>query len=140
MAPLGALILGVLILLILNAVKTVASFYGDDESLDCRPGGAELARAAGFFFVCVPLRMLLAAYSPHLPAEVFAIGAMGFLGSYLSGSRVGFFGGTAWWRDIRPLHALMYAAAFAAKSAGGDPAPALYIDIFIGLASRLFLA
>jgi len=81
-----------------------------------------------FWLVCIPLRLYLASLGDRAWLRVFAA-AVGL--TWLSGepkTKIGFFGGPAWWADQRPLHGALWMTY--AVTGSSD---ALYLDALVGV-------
>lgn len=85
-----------------------------------------------FWGVCIPLRILLAhvAMKGSKPLRAAAVVVAGrWLLGYES-SHVGFFGGRAWWRELRKTHGVLW-GLYALTGSG----PWLAIDVGVGVTS-----
>lgn len=92
---------------------------------------------------CIPVRLLLAGftykidekYLPYLSIVLFAIG-VSFIYLYITNSRLKApeAGGETWWKNIRPIHGMMYlAAALYAMKKNRAAALILAVDVVFGL-------
>ena len=106
-----------------------------------------LGRAWGFFLVCIPVRLLIAGVTlsirePLLASPFLLVGGSFFL-QWLKGKEVGFFGGPAYWRDARILHAYLWTSAGVCILVGGElvklASGLLFLDTFVGVFIRLAL-
>ena len=87
----------------------------------------KVARAVLFWGACIPLRLYLARQGNNVYLRAGAgVVAYRWL-SGLEASRVGVFGGPAWWAGERPLHGLLW-GAYAVL--GSDTF--LYTDVALG--------
>jgi hypothetical protein len=98
-----------------------------------------------FLIGCIPVRLLLAGltykisekYLPYLSGLFFAIG-ISFIYLYLSGSRLKApeAGGETWWKNLRPIHGMLYITAgiYALKKSRAA-ALILITDVVLGLSA-----
>lgn len=90
-------------------------------------------RALLFWTVCIPTRLLIARYADLIPYG--SLVAAGIGGYWLMGSEqsdVGFFGGRATWKDLRPLHGALWIGYAATENRNF-----LYADAALGIAHML---
>ena len=96
-----------------------------------------------FLLACIPARLLLAGltykindkYLPYLSMVFFAIG-ISFVYLYLSNSRLKApeAGGETWWKNLRPIHGMLYiTAGIYALKKSRTAAIILIIDVIFGL-------
>ena len=96
-----------------------------------------------FLLACIPTRLLLAGltykindkYLPYLSIVFFAIG-ISFVYLYLSNSRLKApeAGGETWWKNLRPIHGMLYiTAGIYALKKSRTAAIILIIDVIFGL-------
>lgn len=73
-------------------------------------------RVVLFLAWCIPIRLSMAALAYYIKNSWgqmamgligLAIG-LGFISAFLRGNMTGFFGGNAWWHNVRLVHAFMY--------------------------------
>lgn len=101
-----------------------------------------------FLLVCIPLRIVLAVIAKVLPVYYlpiigipFLIFGIGTLYLYLTGTRTtggGAFGGVLWWKDMRPIHGILY-LSFAILAFLRYPYAwiLLAVDVLVGLVGFL---
>ena len=101
-----------------------------------------------FLLVCIPLRIVLAGIAKVLPVYYlpimglpFLIFGIGALYMYLTDTRTtggGAFGGVLWWKDMRPIHGLLY-LSFAILAFLRYPHAwiLLAVDVLVGLVGFL---
>jgi hypothetical protein len=125
---------------------------------------SSLNRQILFLIGCIPARLLLvvvAIYlqknkmeivnSKHLPynymnnyireiniKNIFSVICIligfGFLSTFISNRKIGFFGGNAWWSNLRPIHGINFIMFGVFSIQGYSWAPIiLVLDIIIGL-------
>lgn len=98
-----------------------------------------------FLFGCIPVRLLIAAltykidekYLPYLAVVFLAIG-ISFIYLYLSNSRLKApeAGGETWWKNLRPIHGMLYiTAGIYALKKSRTAAILLVVDVIFGLAA-----
>jgi len=96
-----------------------------------------------FLVGCIPIRVLLALltykinekYLPYL-AVVFIVVGLSFISLYLTDSRLEApeAGGNTWWRNLRPIHGMLYiTAGIYALKKDRTSALILLIDVMFGL-------
>ena len=79
-----------------------------------------------FITVCIPLRLYLASLEDRWWLRGFAAVVSYRWLTGLNDSRVGFFGGPAWWAWKRPMHGVLWGL----YAATGDSLP-LYADVLL---------
>lgn len=92
-------------------------------------------RAALFWGLCIPVRILIALYAAHGDRVLLRVLAAIVGTRWLAGAEsalIGMFGGHAWWREERTGHGLLWAA----YAITGD-ARALGLDVGMGAANWL---
>jgi hypothetical protein len=73
-------------------------------------------RALLFLLVCIPVRLSFVyisktfthKYAQILMGIIGLIIGIGFVNSFITNAEVGFFGGKAWWHNLRIIHAFNY--------------------------------
>ena len=101
-----------------------------------------------FLLVCIPLRVLIVYIAKITPNKYlpiigvpFLIFGLGALYLYLSETRTtggGAFGGVLWWKDVRPIHALLYLSfAILAFLRYTNAWILLAVDVLVGLVGFL---
>lgn len=94
-----------------------------------------------FFFICIPVRILMAYYNSYLPLSVTAFISIGFMSIYLFDLRktaAETFGGVMWWNNLRPVHSILYGAFTVFSYYQYDKAwMFLGLDVSIGLVAQL---
>jgi hypothetical protein len=96
-----------------------------------------------FLFGCIPVRLFLAGlsykinekYLPYLSVVLFAIG-ISFVYLYLSNSRLKApeAGGETWWKNLRPIHGMLYiTAGIYALKKDRTVGILLLVDVIVGL-------
>ena len=102
-----------------------------------------------FLSVCIPIRIFiiyavkdLIPYDilPYLSIILFIMG-VGFARRFYNHTSTerGFFKGTVWWNDARPIHALLYiVAAFVALFDPKNTWIPLLIDVIVGICTFIY--
>ena len=106
-------------------------------------------RFALFLIGCMGARLSLAIIAKNINTKylkymgyLLLLPAFGFMFIYLTGIRntgKGAFGEKIWWKNLRPLHAILY-LLFSINAINGNRNSWLYLllDVFIGLIAFLF--
>ena len=89
-----------------------------------------------FLLGCIPARAGIAYLAATFPNPIFGLVAAIVALTWLTKSfpSHGFFGGNAWWADLRPIHAMLYLMYAASTIATPEQAYLwLLLDVFVGL-------
>ena len=97
-----------------------------------------------FWFVCVPVRLLLVWLVWHQASTRWSFLAllvsMGFLLKVFQDPEIGFFGGSVWWAELRKVHVVLWflAAACIFEGFNSNASLILFLDVLMGTLGGLY--